>query len=138
MDLYEISKVNLGKEKYICFELFEVWALNFSLKEETMRNMTVKMCCYSAFCNSLLYAGFWYLVWQYRNFSLVFISFRTFKAIASPFNLANNVLYCFTLTEWPAKDILIFLTPIAFEKRMDLVFSFPKWIDGSIVYEPQA
>ena len=39
MDRYEISGVNLSKIKYICFELFEVWALNLSLKEETMKNI---------------------------------------------------------------------------------------------------
>ena len=39
MDWYEISEVNLGKSEYICFELFEVWVLNFSLKEETMKNI---------------------------------------------------------------------------------------------------
>ena len=36
MDRYEISEVNVGKSEYICFELFEVWVLNFSLKEETI------------------------------------------------------------------------------------------------------
>ena len=39
MDRYEILQVNLGKNEYICFELFEVWVSNFSLKEETMRNI---------------------------------------------------------------------------------------------------
>ena len=40
MDRYEISKVNLGKNEYICFELFEVWVyFFFSLKEETMKNI---------------------------------------------------------------------------------------------------
>ena len=39
MDRYEISEVTLGKSKFICFELFEVWVLNFPLKEETMRNI---------------------------------------------------------------------------------------------------
>ena len=39
MDRYEISEVNLGKSEYICFGLFEVWVLNFSLKEETMKNI---------------------------------------------------------------------------------------------------
>ena len=39
MDRYEISEVNLSKSEYICFELFEVWALNLSLKEETMKNI---------------------------------------------------------------------------------------------------
>ena len=38
MDWYEISRVNLGKNEYICYELFEIWILNFSLKEETMKN----------------------------------------------------------------------------------------------------
>ena len=39
MDHYEMSEVNLGKNEYICFELFEVWVLNFTLKEETMKNI---------------------------------------------------------------------------------------------------
>ena len=39
MDRYEISEANLGKNEYTCFELFEVWFLNFSLKEETMKNI---------------------------------------------------------------------------------------------------
>ena len=39
MDQYEILEVNLSKNEYICFELFEVWALNLSLKEETMKNI---------------------------------------------------------------------------------------------------
>ena len=39
MGRYEISEVYLGKNEYICFELFEVWVLDFSLKEETMRNI---------------------------------------------------------------------------------------------------
>ena len=38
MDRYEISEVNLGKSEYICLELFEVQVLNFSLKEEIMKN----------------------------------------------------------------------------------------------------
>ena len=39
MGWYEISEVNLCKNEYICFELFEVWFLNFSLKEQTMKNI---------------------------------------------------------------------------------------------------
>ena len=39
MDRYEISEVNLGKSEYICFELFEVQVLNFSLKEGTMKDI---------------------------------------------------------------------------------------------------
>ena len=36
---YEISEANLGKNEYICFELFRGWVLNFSLKEGIMRNI---------------------------------------------------------------------------------------------------
>ena len=39
MDRYEILEVNLGINEYICFEHFEVWILNFSLKQETMKNI---------------------------------------------------------------------------------------------------
>ena len=39
MDWYEISEATLDKSEYICFELFEVPVLNFSLKEETMKNI---------------------------------------------------------------------------------------------------
>ena len=39
MDRYEISEVNLGKSEYICFEFFKVQILNFSLTEETMKNI---------------------------------------------------------------------------------------------------
>ena len=39
MDWYEILEINLGKNKYICFELFEVSFLNFPLKGKTMRNI---------------------------------------------------------------------------------------------------
>ena len=38
MDQNEISEVNSGR-KYICFDFFDVWALNFSLKEKTIRNI---------------------------------------------------------------------------------------------------
>ena len=40
--------------------------------------------------NSLLYAEVKYLLWRYRNFSLAFIFFRTFEAIASPLSLASS------------------------------------------------
>ena len=39
MDRYELSEVNFGKNKYICFELFEVWFLIFFKKEESMRDI---------------------------------------------------------------------------------------------------
>ena len=76
MDRYEISEVNLGKSEYICFGLFEVWVLNFSLKEETMKNIhnqNVAELAHYIIVNSLLYAGVRYLLGPYRNFSLAFI-----------------------------------------------------------------
>ena len=39
MNQYEISEANLSKNEYIYFELFEVWVLNFPLKEDTMKNV---------------------------------------------------------------------------------------------------
>ena len=39
MDRYEISEVNLDKSEYIYFKLFKVWVLNFSLKEETVKDI---------------------------------------------------------------------------------------------------
>ena len=79
----------------------------------------------------VLYAGVRYLLWQYRNFSLAFIFFRTFEAIASPLNLESSwqpsystVSCC--LMQWLAKDILISLKSLVFGKRMDLVLSSPK------------
>ena len=39
MGRYEISEVNLDSSRYIWFEFFEVWVFNFSLKEETIRNI---------------------------------------------------------------------------------------------------
>ena len=35
--------------------------------------------------------------------------------------------------EWPAKDVLISLKPLVFEKRTDLVLSSPKLIDGLFI-----
>ena len=52
MNRYETLEVNLGKNEYICFELFEVWVLSFSLKEETMRNIHNRNM--AKFSNSLL------------------------------------------------------------------------------------
>ena len=66
-----------------------------------------------------------------RYFSLTFISFKTFKIIASPINLESSLqLSCFAIScylmEWSAKDVLISLKPLVFERRMDLVLSSPK------------
>ena len=87
------------------------------------------------FSNSLLYAGIRYLLCRCRNFSLTFFFFKTFEAIASPLKLEsswqrmrNTVPYC--LIEWAAKDILIYLKHLVFEKRLDLVLSSPKWSDS--------
>ena len=128
MDQYEILEVNLGKKEYICFELFEVWVLSFSLKEETMRNIHNRNM--AKFSNSLLYAGIRYLLCRFGIFF-----FKTFEAIASPLNLElrwlrmyTTVPYC--LIKWPAKDILIYFKHLAFEKRLDLVLSSPKWSDS--------
>ena len=59
----------------------------------------------------------------------------TFETISSPLNLELSwqprysvVLYC--LMEWPTKDTLISLKPLVFEKRMDLVLSYPKSTDS--------
>ena len=58
-------------------------------------------------------------------------SFRTFEAIASQLNLESSWQPRFSpvlcsLMERLAKDILISLKPLVFEKRMDLVLSYPK------------
>ena len=84
--------------------------------------------------NSLLYAVVRYLLCRQRKFRLAFIFQRTFEAIASPLNLESNqqpsysTVLCY-LIEWPAKNILVSLKPVALEKRMDLVLLSPKWID---------
>ena len=39
MDRYEIFKLNLSKSEYNCFEIFEAEVLNFSLKEEIMKDI---------------------------------------------------------------------------------------------------
>ena len=54
-----------------------------------------------------------------------------FEDIASPLNLESRwqprySTVLFWLMEWPTKDILISLEPLAFEKKMDLVLVFPE------------
>ena len=63
---------------------------------------------------------------RYRNFTFAFIFFRTHEVIASPLNLESSWQPRWStgsccLMEWPAKDTLISLKPLAFEKRMDLL-----------------
>ena len=55
MDRYEISEVNLGKSEYICFELFEVQVLNFSLKEGTMKDIHNQNVAELAHCIIVFY-----------------------------------------------------------------------------------
>ena len=141
MDQYEISEVNLDKNEYNCFELFEVWVLNFSLKEENIRNIHNQNVTELAHYLSVLYVGVRYLLWRYWKFSSVFIFSKTFEAITSPLILESSWLLRYStlsscLMEWLAKDILISLKHLVFEKRMDLVFSEMKW--QFIVYEPLA
>ena len=90
MDRYKISMVHLSKSKYICFEVFEVWFLIFSLKKETTRKIYNQNVAELARCIIVLYAGVRYLLCRYRNFSLVFIFFTTFEAIAFPVNLETG------------------------------------------------
>ena len=59
MDWYEISEVNLSKNKNICFAYFEFCVLNFSIKEETTRNIhnqnVVEIAdCITVFCTQEL------------------------------------------------------------------------------------
>ena len=64
-----------------------------------------------------------------------FIFFRTFPAIAFSLKLESSwkprysTVLCW-LMEWPTKNILISIKPLAFEKRTDLVLCSPKWIDS--------
>ena len=55
MDWYEISEVNLGKNKYVCFELFEVWVLDFSLKVKTTRKIYNRNEAELAHCTIVFY-----------------------------------------------------------------------------------
>ena len=135
MDRYEISEVNLGKRVHL---FWSFWCLSFKFffkRGNHEEHPQSKHGWISALHNSLLYTRVRYLFWQCRNFNLAFMFFRTFEAIASPLNLESSwqprystVLCC--LMEWPAKDILISLEPLVFEKSMDLVLSSPKWIDS--------
>ena len=141
MDQYEISEVNLGKNEYNCFEVFEVWILNFSLQEENIWNIHNQNVNELAHYLSLLYVGVRYLLWRYRKFSSVFIFSKIFEAITSPLIFESSWLLRYStlsscLMGWLTKDILISLKHLVFEKRMDLVFSEMKW--NFIVYEPLA
>ena len=140
MDRFEISEVNLGKREYICFELFEVWVLYLSLKEETMKNIhnqdVAELVHYIiVFYTQGLGLG---LAIQEFYFSIYF--FRAFEAIAFLLNLYSSwqlrystVLCC--LMEWPAKGILI-STLLWKGNWFSFIFSKMNW--QFIVYEPLA
>ena len=128
MDRYEIHNVSLDRNKYICFEDFEFSFSNFRLKEETMRNIHNRNVAEIAH-NSILYVGVWYLLCQYKNFSLAFVFFRSFESITFPLNLESSwqpryttVSCCFM--ESPTKDMLLSLKLLVFEKRMDYFHRF--------------
>ena len=61
MGQYETLEVNLGDSKCICFEHSEVWVLNFSLKEETMKNIHNQNVAELA--HYIIFAGVKYLYW---------------------------------------------------------------------------
>ena len=118
-----------------------VWILIFSLQEENIWNIHNQNVTELAHYLSLLYVGVRYLLWRYRKFSSVFIFSKIFEAITSPLIFESSWLLRYStlsscLMEWLAKDILISLKHLVFEKRMDLVFSEMKW--HLIVYEPLA
>ena len=56
MDQPKISEANLGKNEYICSEFFDVWVLNFSLKEETMKKILNQNVAELALCIIVFYS----------------------------------------------------------------------------------
>ena len=111
MDRHEISEVKLGK-----IELFEVWSLIFSIKEEIMRkihnwNVTELARCIIVFYPQEKGTCFVDIV---EDFSWVFIFLSNFEASLYPLNLKSiwqltySTVSC-CLMEWPANDILILL-----------------------------
>ena len=71
MDQYEILEVNLSE--YICFGLFEVWFLNFSLKEKIMKSVRNQYVWGSLLLN-------WQVVHLFKNYlDRKFIVFETLQ-----------------------------------------------------------
>ena len=131
MDRNEISVVNVCKNEHICLELFQVWVLNFSLKDEQPSS---KCGWISAFCNIFYMQGLGtcfvhtgILAWHLFSLGLFKLFFE------GPWNFWYSTVSC-CLMGWPAKDISVFHKPLAFEKRMNLFLSSPKW-NGSLLYK---
>ena len=107
MDRYEMSKANLCKKGYIFLGVFEVLLLNFSLTEETMRNIHNINVTNLAHCKSLLHAGVTQLfcptgILVWHLFSLGILK-------PSPFHLSwcwlprySTILCC--LMAWPQRS----------------------------------
>ena len=83
-----------GKFRQKRIHLFWIfWSLSFifALERGNHEEHPQSKCDWiSVLHNNLLYAGVRYLLWHYRNFSLTFIFFRTFEAIASPVPLESS------------------------------------------------
>ena len=140
MDRFEISEVNLGKREYICFELFEVWVLYLSLKEETMKNIHNQDVAELAHYIIVFYTQGLGLGLAIQEFYFSIYFFRAFEAIAFLLNLYSSwqlryptVSCC--LMEWPAKGILI-STLLWKENWFSFIFSKMNW--QFIVNEPLA
>ena len=80
-----------GQKRIHLFWTF--WSLSFKFLFKTgshKENSKSKCGWISALLDSLLWAGNRHLLWQCINFSLTFIFFRSFEAIASPLNLGSS------------------------------------------------
>ena len=83
-----------GKFRQKQIRLFRAfWSLSFRFFSKSgnhKENLWSKWGWISTLHNSLLYPEVRYQLFWYRNFSLAFIFFRTFEAIASLFNWASS------------------------------------------------
>ena len=142
MDRFEISEVNLGKREYICFELFEVWVLYLSLKEETMKNIHNQDVAELAHYIIVFYTQGLGLGLAIQEFYFSIYFFRAFEAIAfllnlySSWQLRYSTVSC-CLMEWPAKEYWFTLNLCLWkENGFSFIFSKMNW--QFIVYEPLA
>ena len=123
MDRNEISVVNVCKNEHICLELFQVWVLNFSLKDEQPSS---KCGWISAFCNIFYMQGLGtcfvhtgILAWHLFSLGLFKLFFwRTLKFL---------VLYCFVLLNGMAgKGYISFPQTSRLWKENEFIFIFSK------------
>ena len=123
MDRNEISVVNVCKNEHICLELFQVWVLNFSLKDEQPSS---KCGWISAFCNIFYMQGLGtcfvhtgILAWHLFSLGLLKLFFwRT---------LTFLVLYCFVLLNGMAgKGYISFPQTSRLWKENEFIFIFSK------------